>query len=211
MAELPAGMLSSEGLEPGDGETRRKMDYASDIKRAVTTREAAEYYGLQINRTGYICCPFHHEKTPSLKLYKNGSWHCFGCGKGGDVISFVQDYFGLTFPQAMEKLNDDFHLGLPINEKPTQRQQQDAARKAYERRKMVEAQKKAEEAAKSAYYEALDYYVAIDTVVRKLKPKTPDFPICDAWAEALKQLPVAEYKLEMAETKLYEAPGPPVM
>lgn len=181
------------------------MDYAGDIKRAVTMREAAEVYGLHVNRNGYTCCPFHHEKTPSMKIYKgNGGWHCFGCGKGGDVISFVQEFFGLSFQEACSKLNDDFHLGLPIGKKLSDRERLEANRKAYERRRVMKAHRKAEEAAKSAHSDALAYYVAVSTIAERLRPKWPDFRLWDGWVEALHELPKAEYELEQAETRLYE-------
>lgn len=77
-------------------------------------RLVAERYGFQPNRAGFICCPFHGEKTPSMKLYdgdKDG-FHCFGCGVGGTVIDFVMKLFDLPFQAACKRLNDDFGLGL---------------------------------------------------------------------------------------------------
>lgn len=89
---------------------------AEDIKACVDLREAMEHYGIHFNRSGYAVCPFHSEKTASLSI-KNGRYKCFGCGASGDVISFVQAYFGLTFGQALIRLNNDFRLGL-TSEKP---------------------------------------------------------------------------------------------
>ena len=73
-------------------------------------RRLVERYGFEPNRNGYICCPFHKEDTPSLKVYEDSGWHCFGCGKGGDQISFVRELFGLSFPQALTRLQVDFGL-----------------------------------------------------------------------------------------------------
>ncbi|MBR2597364.1 MAG: hypothetical protein IKE09_02315 [Clostridiales bacterium] len=47
------------------------------IKSAVTTREAAEFYGLQVRSNGMTCCPFHDDQTPSMKVDK--IFYCFGC------------------------------------------------------------------------------------------------------------------------------------
>ena len=70
-------------------------------------------YGFKIEKGGAICCPFHNEKTPSFKIYKNGTrYHCFGCGESGDVITFVMKYCGIDFKQALARINYDFNLNL---------------------------------------------------------------------------------------------------
>lgn len=92
-----------------------RSDFVETVKSAITMQDAALTYGFEPNRSGYILCPIHGEKTPSLKLYENGrGWYCFGCGIGGDVINFVRHIFNLDFRQALLKLNNDFSLGLPI-------------------------------------------------------------------------------------------------
>ena len=115
-------------------------NYAEEIKRAVPATELFPFYGFEINRAGFVCCPLHHEKTPSLKVYKGDrGWKCFGGGAGSSVIDFVMQYFNLTFQEAQEKINEDFRLGLPIGEKLSATQQREAERKAAERkRKQIE-------------------------------------------------------------------------
>ena len=46
---------------------------------AVPVKEAAEYYGLEVNRDNMVCCPFHADRTPSMKLNED-YFYCFGCG-----------------------------------------------------------------------------------------------------------------------------------
>ena len=52
-------------------------------------------------------CPFHNEKSPSFMVNAEKQfWHCFGCSKGGDVFSFLQEMEGLDFPEALKILAD---------------------------------------------------------------------------------------------------------
>ena len=84
---------------------------AQTIRDSISAQEIAARYGYQPNRGGYIPCPFHAEKTASLKLHKSG-WYCYGCGKGGSVIDFVMLHESYTFPQAVKAIDENLHLGL---------------------------------------------------------------------------------------------------
>ena len=62
-------------------------------------------------------CPFHDEKSPSFNVRPVvGAWHCFGCGEGGDVISFVQKVEHLTFAEAVERLATKLGMELRYEE-----------------------------------------------------------------------------------------------
>jgi len=62
-------------------------------------------------------CPFHNEKTPSFNVLEDkGIFKCFGCGKGGDVFSFVMFIEGLTFPEAIRKLAERAHIEIEGSE-----------------------------------------------------------------------------------------------
>lgn len=78
------------------------------VKHSVTTRQAAEHYRLTVNRSGLIACPFHNDRTPSMKV--DTRFHCFGCGADGDVIDFVARLYQLDAKSAAEKLAADFHI-----------------------------------------------------------------------------------------------------
>lgn len=90
------------------------VDLASEIKGRLTSQEVFEFYGFQPDRSGFLQCPFHQgDRHGSLKVYEGDrGWHCFGCGRGGSVIDFVMELFGLSFHEACRKLNEDFRLGL---------------------------------------------------------------------------------------------------
>ena len=84
------------------------MNVFAVVKENVTARQVAMQYGIKINRSGLACCPFHKDKTPSMKIDKR--YYCFGCGDTGDAIDFVAKYFGLAPKEAAMKIASDFGL-----------------------------------------------------------------------------------------------------
>ena len=86
-------------------EIRSRVDMAQVIGRYVKLKPAGQNFkGL---------CPFHKEKTPSFTVSPSKEvFHCFGCGKGGDIFTFLMEKEGLTFPEALERLADE--VGVTI-------------------------------------------------------------------------------------------------
>ena len=78
------------------------MNIFEAVKQSVTTRQAAEYYGIRVNRNGMAVCPFHRDKNPSMKVDRR--FHCFGCQADGDVIDFTAHLYNLKPKEAAEKL-----------------------------------------------------------------------------------------------------------
>lgn len=121
---------------------------AQQITESVTMSDIIEHYGLSVNRNQNMMCPFHNEKTASLKIYPgNRGWYCFGCGTGGDVIKFVQKYFSLDFNEARNKINSDFGLCLLESD---YRSREKAARAANERMNLMRIQRD-----KQAHYDRI--------------------------------------------------------
>lgn len=85
------------------------MNIFETAKAAVPVRQAAEHYGLKVNRIGMACCPFHHDRHPSLKLNEE-YFFCFGCGATGDVIDFAARLFDLGSYEAAQRLAVDFGI-----------------------------------------------------------------------------------------------------
>ncbi|WP_418829326.1 DNA primase [Paratractidigestivibacter sp.] len=88
-------MITDEDKE----KVRQATDFVQLVAETVELRQRGqEFWG---------CCPFHGEKSPSFKVNPNtGLWHCFGCGEGGDVFSYVQKRENLDFPDAIRFLAD---------------------------------------------------------------------------------------------------------
>lgn len=85
------------------------MNLFETVKNSVTVKQAAERYGYKVNRSDMICCPFHDDHHPSMKLNRD-YFYCFGCGATGDVIDFVVRLFGLSSYEAAKKLAYDFGI-----------------------------------------------------------------------------------------------------
>ena len=85
------------------------INYAH-IKQSVTTRQAAESYGIHVDSHGMAVCPFHDDRRPSMKV--DETFYCFGCGATGDVITFTSRLFGIAPASAARKLAMDFGISL---------------------------------------------------------------------------------------------------
>ena len=85
------------------------MNLFEAAKDAVTPRMAAERYGLSVRQGNMICCPFHDDRTPSMKLNED-YFYCFGCGAHGDVIALTAQLFDLAPAEAAKKLAADFGI-----------------------------------------------------------------------------------------------------
>src|SRR5580658_6956933 len=94
------------------------MDFVEQLKSSIDiVKVAGEYVRLRrIGATGrYLgLCPFHHEKTPSFNVNQERQFYkCFGCGAGGDVLKFVMEIDGLTFPEALKQLAERNGIPMP--------------------------------------------------------------------------------------------------
>ena len=85
------------------------------VKAAVTTRQLAELYGLRPDRRGMVCCPFHGDKHPSMKV--DTRFHCFACGADGDVIDFAARLHGLSKWDAARRIAGELNLSVASGDK----------------------------------------------------------------------------------------------
>ena len=84
------------------------MNLFETVRTNVKAIDVVLMAGFQPNRSKMICCPFHNDKHPSMKVDRR--YFCFGCGARGDAIDFVSNYYGLRLKEAAEKIAYDFGL-----------------------------------------------------------------------------------------------------
>ena len=180
-------------------------DLPIGIKDRITMHDVCRFYGVEVNRNGFARCPFHNEKTASMKVYPNkGGFYCFGCGASGDVITFVQKYFDIDFPTAIKRINEDFALGLPIGKKLTYRDKEKLRQQDRQRKKEERLQQLERERIENAYWKAFSNWQRYDSTIRLYKPECPEeVPKAD-FIEALKNIEQAKYELEQAELARYK-------
>ena len=95
------------------GQQLAGVDAFTEIKRRLLFSDVYAYYTGSAIGNKLERCPFHNDKTGSLKPYlSTNSFYCFGCGIGGDVFIFVSILFGESRIEAAKRLNSDFGLGL---------------------------------------------------------------------------------------------------
>ena len=149
------------------------------IKELYSMRDILERYGLpKPNRSGFICCPFHKEKTASMKIYQK-DFHCFGCGANGDIFTFVMLMDGISFKEAFKELGGNSDNSFS------------ARKRIYQAQKKREMQQKTEEKLKKKREITsmlLDIY---REYLKRLKP------LSDAWANTYNALQYQEYLWEI--------------
>jgi len=83
------------------------MSIFADVKAQIDLSDAAEYYGVRLNRGKFANCLYHSDRTPSMKMYSD-HFHCYGCGEHGDIINFIEKIFSISPYEAACKLSQDF-------------------------------------------------------------------------------------------------------
>lgn len=161
------------------------MNVFETVKAAIPVRQAAERYGMHINRAGMACCPFHEDRHPSLKLNQD-YFYCFGCGATGDVINFTSRLFGLTAYEAALKLATDF--GIDTGRPPPP-----SVVAELNRRKHAQALLDRERLCVSVL---TDYLWLLREWKERYAPRFPGEPIHDRFVEACHRLDYVEYLLD---------------
>ena len=163
-------------------------DLFQSVKNSVTTRQAAERYGLRVGHGGMCKCPFHNDRNPSLKV--DNRFHCFGCQADGDVISFTSRLFGVPPKEAALRLTQDFGIqydpqGRVSYAKATHRNREE---NRFARQTTL------------CYQELCDYRNLLVQWQQQYAPQSPDEALHPRFIEALRKLEIVEYQLDVLLT-----------
>lgn len=166
------------------------MNVFEAVKNGVTTREAAEFYGIHVNRSGMACCPFHNDRHPSMKIDQR--FHCFGCQADGDVIDFVSHLFHLNLKEAALKLADDFNIACkdppPRNAYP---------QKHIGQRPADKQNKNLSNALLRCFRALSEYRIHLLDQKEQYAPRSPDDEWDERFCDAMNKLPVIEHHLDI--------------
>lgn len=169
--------------QPGGGQPtkqtqprrRLRRDLFAAVKASVTAAQAAALYGYPPDRRGMVCCPFHGDRHPSMKVDER--FHCFACQADGDAVDFVARLFGLSPLEAAKKLAEE--CGLPLYEEPP------LPAEVTDLVPIAELLPRLAPGLAALWR----YQRQLELWQRELAPKTPEEPLDPRYCEALHRLP----------------------
>ena len=164
------------------------MNVFEAVKQSVTTRQAAERYGIRVGRNGMCVCPFHEDKNPSMKVDRR--FHCFGCQADGDVMDFVSRLESVSPKEAALMLARDFAIPYDDKEPPGGNR-----RRRQPRQESPEQQFKRME--RYCFRVLSDYHNLLRRWKRDYAPKTPEEAWHPLFVEALQRMSHVEYLLDV--------------
>jgi len=169
------------------------------IKTRLSMRDILQHYNLYPNYHNFICCPFHDEKTPSLKI-DDDKFRCFGCGKHGDLIDFVAFYENIDTKTAISLIDAWYNLGLsaPLTaeQKKLYKQQQAMRNRIALRKKNLDLYTKSiTTRILTAIYDTERVIYYYDNLYHS--QKTPLTIDCTPLYDALKRLEMLDYIYEL--------------
>lgn len=167
-------------------------DVFRECRERVSAQDAARHYGLTFDRKGWAVCPFHRDKHPSMS-FRAGRFRCWACNASGDSIDFTGRLLGLEPMAAVERLNADFSLALPLDRQRTPQERTEAARAAAKRRELSDTAK-AFEAWRGAMLDKLTAVFRMAHLTMKAIETPADLDrLTDAQALAIREQAYIEY------------------
>ena len=158
------------------------------VKETVTAKEAAEYYGISVNRNSMCVCPFHQDKHPSMKVDER--FYCFACQSTGDCIDLVAKLFQISKKDAALRIANDF--GIPtestISEETLQKIH--AKEEFFQRKKELSV-------ARSRFWNTItDYYHLLQNWQKTLSPRNQNDEWNQLYITALNEIPYLDYVMD---------------
>ena len=162
------------------------MNIFARVKESVTVLQAAEHYGVEIQKNGMCRCPFHDDRHPSLYV-SDDHYHCFACGEHGDVIDLTAKLFDLRLYDAARKLASDFHLAP---DKPLP----ESIRQKWKQKTKAQQLRENEQLCFSVLNE---YRRLLLDWKKRYAPQAPEDALDKRFVEACHHLPWVEYQLDI--------------
>ena len=164
------------------------MNVFEAVKQSVTTRQAAERYGIHVNRNGMCVCPFHNDKNPSMKVDRR--FYCFGCGATGDVIDFVSRLHGIGSKEAALMLAQDFSIPYEDGRNTQKQPIRPRLRRESEEQKFKRIER-------HCFRVLSDYYHLLRRWKEEYAPRQPDEAWHPCFTEALQNMSRLEYLMDV--------------
>lgn len=161
------------------------MNVFETVKTSISTKEAAEHYGIEVSRYGKALCPFHNDRHPSMTVYDD-HYHCFACGEHGDVIDLVANLYGLPVLDAANKLAYDFGIS---QDKPSTKEMTEKQNRKSEAQRLRENEK-------LCFSALLTYRTLLQEWKQRYAPSSPEETWHPHFIEACDRLDYVEYLLD---------------
>lgn len=168
------------------------MNIFQVVKENVTARQAAEQYGLKVSKNGMVCCPFHDDRHPSMKV--DTGFCCFACGAKGDVITFVAAFFHLAPLEAAKKLAEDFRIPVFTD---NSKKRNTSKKKEKPKRTLYQTEKKFEEWERESIRILSDYLHQLEEWKVSHAPKMPNEEWKAEFIETCQQTEKINYYLDL--------------
>lgn len=185
----------------------RSIDYSAftdTIRESVSALQVGQDYGLDPGRDGRCPCVFcTGARDDTLKLYdRNRGFYCYRCHRSGDVIALYREITGAGFRKAVEDLNGQYGLGLPLDnadQEAVRRAKELAEKRKQERIEKEQRDRKLLE----DLWEVADAVQMLEEYKKSLAPKTPDEPWRQRFIVALRYLPQLTYLRDCLYDEVY--------
>ena len=163
------------------------MNPFETVKQNTSARQVAEFYGAKINKNGMCQCPFHSDKTPSMKIDER--YYCFGCQETGDAIDYVSKLFNIGLRDAAIKICEDMSLEYDKTTQKTKPANRPIRQQKSEAQIFAEAQK-------YIFKVLSDFRNMLKKWKKEYEPRSPDEEFHPHFVEALQEIDSVEYHLD---------------